>query len=240
MNASLAQARRQQDLAAQAWILTNLGNGHLDQHRFDEAMQCFTETLKLCHQLDDHSGQMWAYIGIGRVHQAGNEHHLAAEHYELAQTTSSQLGGRWPWAIATSYLADAHRALGKYDAALDSLEQTAATLRELGDHQAESCALNKIADVHHDLGDLHNTLAYLEQALAASVSVADLWGQAAFQHKLGDVHHELDEHDEARQAWENAVQLFEALGDARATGIRAQLALLVTETVPAPRQECRT
>ncbi|WP_380637819.1 tetratricopeptide repeat protein [Saccharothrix lopnurensis] len=240
LTASLDRARHQNDLPAQAWILNNLGSGHLDQHRLDEAMRCFREELGIRQRLDDRSGQAWSRIGLGRVHQAGGEHRAAIEHHRLAQAIFERLDERWAWAIAKSYIADAHRAMGECDLALDGLTQAVVVLHDLGDRQSESCALDKLGDVHRDLGDLRGTVGYLEQALAAGISVVDLWGRAVFLRKLGDVHHELGEEDKARQAWTEAIELFEALGDARARGIRAQLTALDHEPVPSQRREYRT
>ncbi|GAA1313706.1 hypothetical protein GCM10009634_83020 [Saccharothrix xinjiangensis] len=240
LHASLDRARHHDDLPAQAWILNNMGNGHLDQRRFDEAMRCFGEELEIRRRLDDHSGQGWSHIGLGRVRQARGRHREAAEHYRLAQTAFEQLGERWAWAIAKSYIADVHRAVGEHDLALDGLTQAVTVLHELGDRQSESCALDKLGDVHRDLGDLPGTVTYLERALAAGNAAVDLWGRAALQGKLGDVHHELGHDDEARSAWTETVQLFEALGDARARGIRARLVELDAESAPVACRECRT
>jgi tetratricopeptide (TPR) repeat protein len=237
LNASLEHARRQGDLAAQASLLSNLCNGYLDQRRFDDAMRCVTEALEIRRVLEDLSGQVWSHIGIGRVHQAHDDQERAADHYCQARSLAADLGERWSWAIPNSYVADAHRALGDYDLALDGFDKAVAVLRELDDRQAESCALDRIGEVYRDMGDLRSTVAHLEQALAASMSVVDLWGRAAFLRKLGDIHHELGEDDHARHAWEKALQLFEELGDTRAAGIRAQLAALDDDPVPAPRRE---
>jgi len=237
LKASLDQARRQENLAAQAALLSNLGNGYLDQRRFDEAMQCVTEALEICRRLKNPRGQLWSHVGIGRVLQAHEEHEEAVEHYRRALHLAGEIDERWSWAVVNSYLSDAYRALGKYDVALDGFDKTVTVLRELGDRQAESCALDRIGEVHRDRGELRSTVAYLEEALAASESVVDLWGRAALLRKLGGIHHELGEDADARRAWEKAVQLFEELGDARAREIRARMAALDHDSVPVPRRE---
>ncbi|MEV0675882.1 tetratricopeptide repeat protein [Actinosynnema sp. NPDC050436] len=237
LKASLNQARRQGNVTAQAFLLSNLANGYIDQRRFEEAMQCVTEALEICQRLKNPQGRLWSHVGIGRVLQAHEEHDEAVEHYRWALDLAGEIGERWSWAVVNSYLSDAYRALGKYDVALDGFDKSVTVLRELGDRQAESCALDRIGEVHRNMGNLRSTVAYLEEALAASESVVDLWGRAALLRKLGDVQHELGEDDDARRAWKEAVQMFEDLGDARARGIRARLAALHNGPVPAPRPE---
>jgi tetratricopeptide (TPR) repeat protein/transcriptional regulator with XRE-family HTH domain len=236
LRTSLEAARRHGDLAAQGWILNDLGNAHLNQHNLDAAMECFAQALEIRQRLDDRSGQIWSHTGVGRTHQAKGEHGEAAPHYQLAQSTSAELGDQWSWAITTAYLADAHRALGEYKPALDCLDQAVTVLRCLGDRQAESCALEKTGDVYRDQGNVERTLDCLHQAQTASAFAADRWGRAALLRKIGDVNFELGDTDEARRAWEEALQLFEALGDARTAGIRAQLAALDGQVAPAPRR----
>lgn len=236
LRAGLDAAREHGDLTAQGWILNNLGNAHLKQHSPDEAMSCFAEALEIRQRLDDRSGQIWSRTGVGRAHQARGEHEDAAAHYRLAQAICVELDDKWSWAITTSYLADAHRALGDHRLALEQLDLSVAALRDLGDRQAESCALDKISDVHRDQGDLVSALDYLEQAHTASTFAADRWGRAALLRKVGDVNFEIGDTAAAARAWEEALQLFEALGDSRTAAIRAQLAALEVETAPVPRR----
>ncbi|MFE9748259.1 ATP-binding protein [Saccharothrix saharensis] len=236
LQSCLEEACKHGDLVVQAWILNNIGNAHLDQHSLDEAMTCFRRAFDTWKQLGDRIGQAWSRTGIGRTLQAKSEHAEAAAHYRLAQAACVEVGDKWVWAIATAYLADTDRALGDHDTALDQLDLAVAVLRDLGDRQSESCALDKIGDVYRDQGKLDSALDYLDQARAVRSFAADRWGEAALLGKIGEVNCELGRTGQARQAWQEALQLFEALGDSRATAIRARLAALEGQVAPVPRR----
>ncbi|CCH29310.1 NB-ARC domain-containing protein [Actinosynnema sp. NPDC047251] len=236
METSLAEARRLGDTAAQASILNNLATAYLDLHRVRDAHDSFAEAMRLRVHDGDRRGQVWSGIGIGRSLQAQGDHAGAHERYLTVQALCTELGDRWGWGIATAYVGDARRALGDYDAALEALEQSQAVMRGLDDPQSQSCALDKISDVHRDRDDQPARLAYLQQALIASSGAADRWGQAELRRKLGQLHLEHRRPEQARQAWTEALQLFEALGDTRAVGLRADLARLDAGDLPTPRR----
>lgn len=231
----LAEARRCGDRPAQAWILNNLGNAHLAQHRPSDAERCFSEALELRKQDGDLLGQLWSLVGIGRVLQARGVHEDAKLLYAQAWRLCAEQDDEWLRAIVTSYLADARRAVGEPLAALDLLREAVGILRRHGDRQSESCALDKMSDAFRDLGEEAASLDHLREALVASEAAADRWGRAEFLRKLGHRYLELHDREQARQAWTDALHLFEALGDARAKSIRAELDAL-DQAVPAPRR----
>ncbi|MFD9735718.1 tetratricopeptide repeat protein [Umezawaea sp. NPDC059074] len=234
--ACLAVAHRVGDLAAQAWILNNLGNAHLDQRRIEDASTCYAEALDLRRRTNDARGQLWSHIGLGRALQACGQDEPAALHYVQAQRISAELNDRWAWAITTTYIGDTHRARGQHANALHELEQGVALLHELGDQVAESCALDKIADVHRDRGDWAAALEYLNRALAFSSSTDDQWGRARTLQKLGHVHLELGDQRSARSTWKEALQHFEELGDWRALDVQADLDALDLTAAGTPRR----
>ncbi|WP_433264878.1 tetratricopeptide repeat protein [Actinosynnema sp. CS-041913] len=232
----LDEARRCGDRAAQGWILNNLGNAHLAQHRLVEAGNCFGEAMALRTEDGDRAGQVWSLLGVGRVLQAQGGYEPAADKYDHARTLCSELGDEWSWAIVTAYLADAHRALGDHRYALDLLAQAITVFRARGDRQAESCALDKVSDVYRDQGDEVASLDHLNRALAASSAVADRWSRAELPRKLGHRHRDLGDCERAHRAWTEALLLFEALGDVRAAAIRTELDTLEWKAVPVPRR----
>ena len=231
----LTEARHCGDTVAQAWILNNLGNAHLERRWLDHAARCYGEALALREHDNDRDGLIWSHIGVGRVRQATGDPKAATDHFHAALALSRELDQRWAQGIVTAYLGDAHRAVGNHRQALSDLHDAARTLRDLGDHQSESCALDKVCDVHRDLGEHDAALDYLNRALAASAAATDRWGQAELLRKLGHLHHRHGREDPAREAWTQALELFEALADPRAAGIRADLDALAHKTVPTPR-----
>lgn len=223
LQASLAEARRVGDVAAQGALLTNIGNGHLKQERFSEAEQCFEQALECRRQVEDRAGQVWALFGLGRTRQAADDHRTAEQHYRLARGLAEESEDRWAWAIATSYLGDVRRALGEHTAAAEHMDTAIEVLHELGARQSESCALNTRSDLCRDLGDEHGRLEHLHRAVAASEQAADFWGCADLHRKLGATYLDLGEREKAVAAWEDALRRFDALDDPRALMIRKEL-----------------
>lgn len=233
LQACLEEARRVEDRVAQAWILIDLGNAYLDQHRLDDAEASFREAAALH---DGPAGQIWSAVGVGRVLQERGRHGAASTYYQQARLLCADPGSSWSWAVVTSYLADTEREQGRYKAALDLLTEAVAVLRAHGDPISIACALDKMSHVYHDLGDHAASLDHLEQALEASATAADRWGRAEYRRKLGHRYLEAGEKDNAIEAWTEALRQFEALGDPRAAQIHADLEVLLHEAVPAPRR----
>ncbi|XVV02699.1 NB-ARC domain-containing protein [Actinosynnema sp. CA-248983] len=233
LTACLEEARRRGDHVSQAWILINLGNAFLTQHRLGDAERSFGEAAALQH---GSIAKFWSLVGIGRVQQVKDEHAAAAEYYRQARRLCTGPGDRWAWAIVTSYLADTERAAGRHQEALVLLTESIAILRAHGDPQAEACALDKMSEVYHDLDDCAASLDHLHKALEASTSAADRWQHAEYRRKLGHRYLETGDRERAHHAWTEALHQFEALGDPRATRIRADLDAMDHQRVPAPRQ----
>ncbi|MEU7524700.1 tetratricopeptide repeat protein [Saccharothrix sp. NPDC042600] len=233
LTACLEEARRRGDRTSQAWILINLGNAFLTQHRLDDAERSFEQAAAL--QLGGIEN-FWSLVGVGRVQQVKDEHSTAAEYYRRALRLCTGHEDRWAWAIVASYLADTERAAGRHQEALALLNESITILRAHGDPQAEACALDKMAEVYRGLGDHAASLDHLHKALDASTTAADRWQHAEYRRKLGHRYLELGDRERTHQAWTEALHQFKALGDPRATRIRADLDAMDHQHVPTPRQ----
>ena len=98
--------------------------------------------------------------------------------------------------------------------------------REQGTRFAEAETLRFIAYSLHRLGDLVGAAEHYRMSVKTNSSTGDRYGIAKTLVSLGEVHLDLGNVDEAREAWTEALTMFEDLAQPDADGVRAKLTAL--------------
>ena len=115
------------------------------------------------------------------------------------------------------------RLLGRPDEALACYRQAVAAFRQTGNRFGESVAITDQGQAHLELGDHERAIERSNRAVALSREVGHRPGEAQALRLLGDALSGSGRPDEARANWLRTVQIYEDLGDPRATEVRALL-----------------
>ena len=117
----LAGARRAVNGGREGRALRGLGELHRLQHRLDEALKGFEQTLTACGAAGDHAGRTLATGRIGAVNNFGNNY--AGSNYAGNKT-------------------------GRFDEVLPRLEGALTYLRELADRHSDASAMRRVGTAH--------------------------------------------------------------------------------------------
>ena len=240
---ALAAATRAGDQTGMGWTRDTLGHLHWTLSAYAEAGIHFHRALGHFQQADDLLGQSMAHAGISgslidatwhELRPHGHRHEVpspspeqrqrASEglgHAEQALALHRQLGRRDHEADTLNHVGLHHSVLGDFELALDACQQSLDLAREIG-RLKEAVAWDALHFVHKLRGDFRTAIYCSQQAL--SVRPPDRTAsRAQYLTDLGDNYEAVGDLQNARQAWRDALQIFNDLHHPDADDLRAKL-----------------
>jgi tetratricopeptide (TPR) repeat protein len=240
---ALAAATRAGDQTGMGWTRDTLGHLHWTLSAYAEAGIHFHRALGHFQQADDLLGQSMAHAGISgslidatwhELRPHGHRHEVpspspeqrqrASEglgHAEQALALHRQLGRRDHEADTLNHVGLHHSVLGDFELALDACQQSLDLAREIG-RLKEAVAWDALHFVHKLRGDFRTAIYCSQQAL--SVRPPDRTAsRAQYLTDLGDNYEAVGDLQNARQAWRDALQIFDDLHHPDADDLRAKL-----------------
>jgi tetratricopeptide (TPR) repeat protein len=137
-----------------------------------------------------------------------------------------------------------HAQLGDYERTLEFCEQALPLLQEAGELRAQAYVWD-LGFAHQHLGDDDQAVTCYENALTISRELGERLSEAKVLTNLGDAHAAADRSPAARQAWRQALTIFDNLRHPSADQVRAKLAVAARPVRPEPalrnvsRPRCR-
>jgi tetratricopeptide (TPR) repeat protein len=216
----------------QAWALHYLGAVQRATGDYSAAARAHEQTLDICRDLGDRLGQAAALLYLGAVRRMTGDYPAAARALDQALDIYRDLGYRLGQANALRYLGAVRRETGDFPAAAWTLEQALGIYRDLGDRGGEAMALNESGTLHRITGDLAQAEGCHRQALDLARAIASSWNEAQALAGLGRCTLADGHATQAAALLRQALEIFQRIGVAEASGLRAELEAL-TGTPPA-------
>ncbi|MBA0053170.1 AfsR/SARP family transcriptional regulator [Streptomyces sp. AJS327] len=199
-----------------AALLRNLGQLHLYQDRYAEALADFARSRELFAGQGHRAGEAVAALGVGSVYRVTGELDAARATFESALRVFVETGDPHGEAVARNGVAsvwlergDAERAAGWLDGALR-------LARDVGDRHREAQVRRRIAVAHELRGDPAAARAELERALSIFDELSDTHCAAYVQQSVGELCLRQGNEAEASALLVGALAVQRQLGDRRA------------------------
>ena len=243
---ALAAAARAGGHTGQGWARCSMGYLHWMLGDYDESTAWYRQALQHFQQAGDLAGQSLAHTGIAgtlfdpiwyelglhehrpQIPAPSPEHrrhaHDGLVHAQQALALHRQLERRDREANTLAFAGSYHAILGNFDLALDTSQHALELSREIGDPESQSFAWGSLSFVHRLRGEFRTAIHCCEQSLSVlpDVGPRTVLQRAETLTDLGDTHEAVGDLEAARQAWQEALQIFEDLrlpgyaGDLRA------------------------
>jgi len=228
-------AEQASDHMGQGWACCSMGYLHWMLGDYGTAHTWHRRALAHSEQAGDLAGQSVAHTGITGTlldtiwydlelhdHQRGipspsAEHrHRADEglgHARQALALHRQLGRRNHEVSTLAFAGSHHAILGNFELAVDTCQQALQLSRDIGYLEGQSFAWDSLSFVHRLRGELQEAIYCCEQSLSV---LPDVGPQTVLQRAetltdLGDIHEAVGNLQAARQAWQDALRIFEDL-----------------------------
>jgi len=219
---ALDSARRAGDQAAEAWVLNNLGIVH-GQLGLPEATGYIEQALAIRRRLGDERGEAQLANNLANTYLLLRRFD-DLDPFQAALDIQRRLGYRFGEAVAVNNLGEAYLHRGQLAEATDCLQQARRIFAEVGDAHGEGFALHFLGQALLGSGRTGEALGCLTEAARIRRSGGERLGEAQTLRQLGSAQQAAGHPEDARQSWNRALFLFEALDEQdQADDVRLQL-----------------
>ena len=219
---ALAIYRELGDLQGETKALNNLGGMHQDAHCYDEALASYQQVMATLRETGDRQSEAIALSNIGDIRQISGHHDEALRNYRTALGIFRDIGDRRSEAEALNGMAAAFTGAGDSQAALGHYERALVLASELAERHTQAASHLGIGSVHLLLGRCHSAADDYRIALKLSREIADPVQEGRALVGLGRALDALGA-PEAREHWQSALAIFEAVSSPEADDVRALL-----------------
>jgi tetratricopeptide (TPR) repeat protein len=220
------EARPQARDVRAAALLRNLGQLHLYQDRYADALAAFDRSRSLFAALGHRPGEALAALGAGSVHRVLGDLPAALTVFDEALRAFGRAGDRHGEAVARNAIASVWLEREDPDEAAGWLRGALALSRSLGDRHREAQVRRRIAVLHELRGEPRAAQDELERALGIFDDLTDTHCAAYVQQSIGELCLRQGNAGEASALLVGALAVHRQLGDRRA---EARVACLLGE-----------
>ncbi|MBN6039989.1 tetratricopeptide repeat protein [Amycolatopsis sp. 195334CR] len=225
LGASAAQHLGRQ--LSEHWAYLSLGEAYQEsyQHtrRYDEAVICLEQALKIARKIDHKFGEAAALIDLAHNYNEVGRHAEAAAYSQQSIDINRTIGHRRNEGISLIHLGRALSELGQFDQALAYVRQGMDIASTIGAEGIRALALRTLAKIHHRQGHGEDALNYMMQAADSSRSRQLDHDYAENLNHIGVILNDLGRPQEAREKWQEALDILLDLDPMQAAQIRTQL-----------------
>ncbi len=226
MGTALTAATHLDDALGQAISLRGLGSACATMGDYDQANAHLERCLSLYQRLGDRMGEAWTQQNLAKVAEDQGRYADGLSRSERTLCLYQATGHEAGQAEALNSVGWFHALLGDYQRARAFCEQSLALIARLDHCDFEYHVWDTLGYVELHLGNLARAVAHFEFALGLARDYGDRCDEAQILTHAGDAHHAAGELPHARQAWQQALAIYDTAHHPGAGKIRAKLASL--------------
>jgi tetratricopeptide (TPR) repeat protein len=213
MKRAKLSAERLHDRDKLAATYHHLGMVFQALYKHSEALDNYTQSLKIKRELGNRDGEAGTLHQIGRVYQVTHRYDKALDYHTQSLTIKRELGNRGDETRILHQIGMVHEETYRYDEALDCYTQSLAIEREIGDRDTEAGTLHQIGTVYQAMHRYDEALDWYNQSLAIRRKLGDQEGEANTLHQIGMVHEETYRYDEALDCYNLSLTIEREIGN---------------------------
>lgn len=210
--AALDAARRTNERGHERTIVNRLGIASYALGDITSAITYYRQTLDLARAIDDQRGEVHALGNLGIAYRALGESERAITYYEDALRLAQIIGDQRGEGTLFNNLGAAHLTLGNLPTARGYLEQALTIARATGNRRSEGFTLNSLGNACAIANEIIQAINYQEQALTIAHATGNRRLEGLALMSLGQALATSD-HKRASVCFEQAIDIFHALGD---------------------------
>jgi tetratricopeptide (TPR) repeat protein/DNA-binding XRE family transcriptional regulator len=221
---AVAAATRLDDARGQATSLRALASACIDAADYDQARAHLERCRALYQRLGDLRGEAWTQVGFSRLAEVQGRYADALGHGERALRLYQAIGDQAGEALVLTSIAWANVLLGDHLRGRAFGEKSLALIAKLGGCDFECHAWGTLGYAELHLGDPSRAAAHFEAALSLCREYGDRYTEAEILTLVGNARHAVGEPRLARQAWREALAIYDKIQHPAAAKVRAKLA----------------
>ncbi|GAA4521290.1 AfsR/SARP family transcriptional regulator [Nonomuraea ferruginea] len=207
---ALAAADRLDDPHTTAVVHWHTGYAHAAADRIDEAIDHLDRALELFERARDWSRLAQVHHTVGWMWSVRGQPRRGLRHARAALRLQREAGDPIWEANALSAVGWIRLQLGEHEAARDACERALTLFRRHHDRGGEAATLDSLGMLAFRQGEYERALEYYGQCLDLRKITGNAFQSADTLVGLGDAHHALGDDTAARDAWRDALALYES------------------------------
>ncbi|MDX3639701.1 ATP-binding protein [Streptomyces sp. MB09-02B] len=218
-----AAAERLDDPLGRAWTSRNLAHACTRLGRYDDAFRHFQTSVNEFAALGADSLQAGVRLNYAWAYELTAQYDRALEQAEVALALYRALADEVGHARSLNAVGWYQTLSGDHEQALAHCEEALPRLRRLGVQHDEAYTLESIAHAHRGLGHLTQAADCYGAALELFRRLGDRYYEATIHIRLGEIDLSVNRPTAARDRWEQALRILDALHHQEADDLRARL-----------------
>lgn len=221
---ALTAARRSNDSANEARVLSGLGLAYYSLGDYDLAIDYHERHLSIARELADQSSEMHALGNLGLAYYDLGKNTRAIEYYKQCLKLAQKTRNKRIEANALSGLGLAYFALKKFKLALECHNAHLRIARKIGDLQAQAAGLGNLGLYYSGLGKYDLALKSYQESLKIARDLRDSLFEAHGYWNISRTYERLKRFHEAIDHAEKALMIYTQLESPEAKEVRETLA----------------
>ena len=210
---AIAQYLSQNNLSAQAYVLTALGNFLSSQSRYTEAIEFHQQSLEIAREIGDRREETTSLVNLGSAYLSLGQYQRAIEFHQQSSEIAREIGDRRREAASLGNLGAAYQSLGQYQRAIEFLQQQNDIAREIDDRGGEAASLGNLGAAYQSLGQYQRAIEFLQQQNDIAREIDDRRGEANALGSLGNVYRSLGQYPRAIEFHQQSLDIEREIGD---------------------------
>jgi CHAT domain-containing protein len=194
-----------------ARVLNNLGLVHFLQGNYAQALQYFQKGLTLKEQSNDKPGILTGLNNIGLVHFTQGNYTQALEYYQRTLAVAEELGNKEGLGAILVNIGEIYGHQNNHELALKTYQRSLALAEELGAKETIAQALGHIGNTYYSQGKYEKSLEFSAQAGAVAKQIGSPQPLIEARTIAGKTYRSLNQPDQARQAFQEAIDTIETV-----------------------------
>ncbi|MEM9003163.1 MAG: tetratricopeptide repeat protein [Cyanobacteria bacterium P01_F01_bin.86] len=203
---------------AEADRLYQQGQHHYAHNEYPQALETWTEALRLYGALGSTHQQGIVADRLGATHRALGNYQEAIPFFEQALEIARELDFSQGESATLGSLGNLYRLLGDYPRSLALQQESLAVAQATGDRANEAAAQGDLGLVYNALRDYGQAIERHQQSLALDRELGDREGEANSLGNLGNTYHNLDQYERAIELHQQALAINRDIGDREGEG----------------------
>ncbi|MDX3231128.1 AfsR/SARP family transcriptional regulator [Streptomyces sp. ME19-01-6] len=223
---ALDAAQRTDNLAGQAHAHHGLGLADLRMACYDRARDHLMRALDLHGKTGNPAGQALIHVALNLAGERQGRHEEGLYHAQRTLELYREVGQRSGEAYALNNVGWAYAMVGEYQQTLIHCEKALRMLQQAHDGRGASAAWDSLGYAHHRLGDHEQAIVCYRNAVELRRERGERVRAAETMYRLGSAQLAAGDVPGARDTWQQALTMFDALGHPDAGRVREELGRL--------------
>lgn len=206
-------AQQAENLAGVSTTLHNLGTVYFNQGRWEKAIDCYQESLKIYRQRKDCQGEAQSLNNLGGVYKNQGKWEDAISCYQESLKICCQIGDHHGTSPSLMNLGIVYKNQGKWEKAIDCYQKSLEICRQFGDRNGAAKILMALGTVYNDQSKFEQSIACYQESLETKHQLEDRHGEAQILNNLGLVYRNQGKWEEAISLHQESLGTFRELGD---------------------------